>query len=135
MAQVDDMRERVDASAGSLVGQYNENEDVTTTTSFVNALDIDARGVRESVIVVHNKGSGDVTYDIIANPRPLAKIVDPTGTNDDDKGWVEIKSATAISSGAAPSISTFSNPYTRVLVRIKHVTSSTDVNIWHKGQN
>ena len=40
MAQVDTPREKIANDGGSLVGQYNENEEVATTGTFVTALDI-----------------------------------------------------------------------------------------------
>lgn len=134
MAQVDTPREKVSNDGGSLVGQYNENEEVATTGTFATALDIDSRSIRESVFIIHNNAGGDLDYQILANAKPLSSIVDPTGTNDDDKGWVTLATA-SVATTADPSIQTLSNPYTRVIVQIKHTTSTTNVDIWHRGEN
>jgi len=134
MAQVNRGREKLTNDGGSLIGLYNENEGVATTASFVTVLDVDSRTVRESVFIIHNNAAGDLDYQILANARPLESIVDPSGTNDDDKGWV-VLSSSSIATTAAPSIETLSNPYTRVIVQIKHTTLTTDVDIWHRGEN
>jgi hypothetical protein len=134
MAQVDTAREKISNDGGSLVGLYNENEEVATTSSYVTALDVDSRTIRESVFVIHNNAAGDLDWQILANPRPLGSIVDPTGTDDDDKGWVTLGSG-SVASGAAPSVQTLSNPYTRIIVQIKHTTATTNADIWHRGEN
>lgn len=134
MAQVDTPREKIANDGGSLVGQYNENEEVATTGTFATALDIDSRAIRSSVFVIHNNAGGDLDYQILANAKPLSSIVDPAGSNDDDKGWVTLATG-SVATTAAPSIQTLSNPYTRVIVQIKHTTSTTNVDIWHRGEN
>ncbi|HEC66170.1 MAG TPA: hypothetical protein ENI23_12840 [bacterium] len=119
---------------GGLYNQFDEVEDVATTSAFVTALDIDLRAVRESVVIIHNVTAGDLDYQILANARDFSNIVAPTGTNDDDKGWVSLQSA-SIASGAIPAIETLSNPYTRMVIQIKHTTATTDVSIWHRGES
>ena len=70
MAQLDTPREKIANDGGSLVGQYNENEEVATTGTFVTALDIDSRAIRSSVFVIHNNAGGDLDYQILANAKP-----------------------------------------------------------------
>jgi len=134
MVQSDRGREKLANDGGSLTGQYNENEEVATTAAFVTALDVDSRSIRESVFIIHNNAGGDLDYQILANARPLADIVAPAGTNDDDKGWV-VLSTGSIATTVAPTIETLSNPYTKVIVQIKHTSLTTNVDIWHRGEN
>lgn len=134
MAQVDTPREKIANDGGSLVGLYNENEEVATTASFATVLDIDSRTIRESVFIIHNNAAGDLDWQILANAKPYSSMVDPTGSNDDDKGWVTLGSG-SVASGAAPTVQTLSNPYTRLIVQIKHTSSTTNADIWHRGEN
>ncbi len=134
MAQVNTQREKIANDGGSLVGVYHENEEVATTCAFVTALDFDARLVRESVIVVHNNTVGDLDFQVLANARPLKSIIAPTGTNDDDDGWVVIQTG-SVATTVAPTVITFSNPWTRVIVQIKHTALTTNADIWHRGEN
>ncbi len=76
----------------------------------------------------------DLDYKILGNLRPLASIVTASGTNDDDKGWVTLVSGSIATTGA-PDVHTLSNPYTRVIVQIKHTSSTTNCDIWHRGEN
>lgn len=140
MAQVDKMRERVDASAGSLVGNYNKNIDLASTDCFVVALDIDSRGVRQSVITIFNTAAcNSIDYDIWGNPDVLCGICDITTTCDTnfDRGWVQLKGTTAQAAGVAPSVETLDNPYTRIVVRIKATVGASQgtARIWHRGEN
>ena len=123
-----------DKRTGVQYAHYDKQIDQATTSSFVTALDIDSRPIRESVIVIHNVTAGDLDYQILANAEAFDDIVDPTGTDDDDKGWVVLKSA-SIATGIAPAIETFSNPYTRVVVQIKHTTLTTNTRLWHRGED
>jgi hypothetical protein len=139
MVQVDKMREKYANDGGSLVASYNKNIDVTTTDSYAVALDIDSRGVRESVIVIHNTDpTNSIDYDVWANPD-IYPAVDITGTaaTDYDNGWVLIGAETSIAAGAVPVIETLSNPYSRVVVRIKATVASNQgvVRLWHRGEN
>ncbi len=134
MAQVDTQREKISNDGGSLIGQYNETEEVATTAAYVSVLDIDVRTIRESAFIIHNNAGGDLDYKILGNLRPLASIVTASGTNDDDKGWVTLVSGSIATTGA-PDVHTLSNPYTRVIVQIKHTSSTTNVDIWHRGEN
>ena len=124
-----------DKRTGVQYAHYDKQIDQATTSSFVTALDIDSRPIRESVIVIHNVTAGDLDYQILANAEVFDDIIDPTGTDDDDNGWIVLKASTSITSGAAPAIETFSNPYTRVVVQIKHTTATTDARIWHRGED
>ena len=111
-----------------------DSSEVATTAAFVTALDIDSRTIRSSVFVIHNNAGGDLDYQILANAKPLSSIINPAGSNDDDKGWVTLATG-SVATTAAPSIQTLSNPYTRVIVQIKHTSSTTNVDIWHRGEN
>ena len=118
----------------SMIENYAKNLSVNTTANFVNLLDIDSRGDSTGNIIIHNDAGGDLDYQILANAKPLSSIVDPAGSNDDDKGWVTLATG-SVATTAAPSIQTLSNPYTRVIVQIKHTSSTTNVDIWHRGEN
>jgi hypothetical protein len=134
MAQINTNREKIANDGGSLIGIYNENEGVATTCAFTDGLDVDARAIRESVLVIHNKTTGDLDWRVLANARPLSSIVAPTGTNDDDEGWVVIQTG-SIATTVAPTVVTFSNPWTKFIVQVKHTTLTTNVDIWHRGEN
>ena len=126
--------ERLESPQGAIFNQYDKNLGLSTTSSFVTVLTVESIPIRESVFIIHNKGAGDLDWQILGNAEDLIDIVAPTGTNDDDKGWVVLK-ASSVASGAAPSVETLSNPYTQVVVRLKHTTTTTDVDIWHRGEN
>ncbi|MBC8549025.1 MAG: hypothetical protein H8D23_05180 [Candidatus Brocadiales bacterium] len=132
MVQNDKMREKYANDGGSVVGQYNEYEEVATTSSFVTALDVDARGIREALLIIHNNAGGDLDYQVLGNIKQLEDIVDPTGTDDDDKGWVVISSASA-ATNTAPDVIALNSPYTRYVVQIKHTSLTTNVDIWFRG--
>ncbi len=119
---------------GGLYNQFDRAEDVATTATFATTLDVDIRPVRESVFIMHNVTGGDLDYQILGNAKAFNDIVDPTGTNDDDKGWVVLASA-SVASGAVPAIETLSDPYTRLVVQIKHTTATTNVSVWHRGES
>jgi len=114
---------------------HDKNLNVSTTSSFVTALDIITSSLRESTFVIHNKGAGDLDYQILGNLDVNADITLPTGTNDDDDGWIILKASTSIGTGTAPSVETLSNPYTRILIQIKYTTGTTTANLWHRGQS
>lgn len=120
---------------GGLYNQYDEVIDQATTAAFVTAIDVDSRPVRESVIVIHNVTAGDLDYKILGNARDFDTIVDPDGSNDDDKGWVEVVAETIITTGSAPDVVIVTNPYTRLIVQIKHTTATTNVSVWHRGES
>jgi len=126
--------EKLQSPQGEIYNQYDKNLGEVTTASFVTVLTVDSTPIRESVFIIHNNGSGDVDWEILGNAEHIDDIVAPTGTNDDDKGWVVLKSS-SVATGTAPSVETLSNPYTQVVVRIKHTTTTTDVDIWHRGEN
>jgi hypothetical protein len=139
MVQSDFTRERVDASNGSLVGSYSKNLDITSTDTFAIILNIDTRGVRESIFSIFNThASNSIDYDIWGNldSNPITSLTG-TADTDYDNGWVLIKTTTSQASGAAPAVETLSNPYTRVVVRIKATSGGNQgtVRIWHRGEN
>ena len=114
---------------------YNKQSGILTTSSFVNALVINCIGLRDGVIVIHNTTSGgDLDYEIIATNFPPEDITPPTGTNDDDKGWVVLTSA-SIASTIAPDKFSLSDTWTQVIVRVKHTSDSTIVVVTHRGEN
>ena len=113
--------------------QYDEIEGEATTAGFVTALTVNSIGVRESVFVIHNEVAGDLDFQILANARAPSLIVAPTGTNDDNEGWVVISTG-SIATTVAPTIVTLSNPYTQVIVQIKHSVATTDASIYHRGE-
>jgi len=117
----------------NVLDQYDEVEEVATTATFVNTLTIDSIGIRESHIIIHNNAGGDLDYEVLGNNRISTSIVAPTGTNDDDKGWV-VASSGSIATTVAPDEINISNTYTQVIVRIKHSTATTNVDIWHRGE-
>lgn len=113
---------------------YNKNLNKATTASFVTQLQVNVRGLRQSVFVIHNNGAGDLDYEILATIEESGSIVDPTGTNDDNKGWLSLKSG-SIATGIKPVKHALKDSWTRVLVRIKHTTATTNVDLRHRGQN
>ena len=114
---------------------HDKNLNVSTTATFTTALDIVTSSLRESTFVIHNKGSGDLDYQILGNLDVNSDITLPTGTDDDDAGWIVLKASTTIGTGIAPAVETLSNPYTRILIQIKHTTLTTNVNLYHRGQS
>lgn len=126
----------LDKRVRGIYTQYDKNLNVSTTASFVNQLVIDATPLRESVIIIHNNGAGDVDYEIVGTAEHPDDIVLPTGTNDDDKGWVVLLNGTgSIATGVVPLKQSFTNPWTQVVVKIKHTTTTTTVDIWSRGEN
>lgn len=119
---------------GGIYNQFDEVIDQATTSSFVIAIDIDSRAVRESVIIIHNVTGGDLDWEILGNARNFDTIVAPTGTNDDDKGWVVVASG-SIATTIAPTVTAITNPYTKLIVQIKHGTTTTNTSVWHRGES
>lgn len=118
----------------NVLDQYDEIEEVATTASFVNTLTINSVGIRESHLIIHNNAGGDLDYEVLGNNKDPADIVAPTGTNDDDKGWVEVVTPASIATTVAPDEINITNSYSQVIVRIKHTTATTNVDIWHRGE-
>lgn len=139
MVQVDKMREKYLNDGGSLVASYSKNIDVASTDAYATVLDIDARGVRESVITIFNThATNSIDYEIWAT-ADLYPNTDMTGTDDSDYdlGWVQIAAETSLAGSAAPAIETLSNPYSRVVVRIKATVGASQgtVRVFHRGEN
>lgn len=132
MPQVD-REEILSRKQGGLYEQVNNNKSVATTGTYADALDVDCRGVGESVFVIHNEGAGDLDYQILANAEDIRTIADPTGIDDDDDGWVVLGSG-SVATATAPAIETLGNPYSRIIVQIKHTTLTTNASIWHRGE-
>ena len=123
MAQVDSEEKNAIKS-----NQYSKNEAVATTGSLVNVLTVDMRALTQGNFVIHNQAAGDLDYVVLATMRDFATIVAPTGTDDDDDGWVTINSA-SIATTVAPDEINITLPYTQLVVQIKHTTLTTDVDI------
>ena len=139
MAQVDKSREKPFNDGGSLVASYSKNIDVTSTDVYVTILDIDSRAIRESVFTIFNThATNSIDYKIWANPDKYP-ITDITGTDDTDwdNGWTIIKAETALAASVTPVIETLSNPYAKVVVRVKATSAGNQgvVRIWHRGEN
>ncbi len=132
MVQVD-RTEILSRKEGGIYEQYNHNKNIATTATYATLLDIDCRAINESVFIIHNVTGGDLDYQILATAEDIRSVVDPDGTNDDDKGWVNLKT-NSIATGTAPVIETLGNPYTRIVLQIKHTTLTTDVSAWHRGE-
>jgi hypothetical protein len=140
MAQVDQPREKYMNDGGSLVGFQNKNMSVASTDAYVDILDIDCRGLRSSVITLHNThATNDVLYETWATAIDYASITALTGTDatDYDNGWVQIKAETTLTASAAPTVDTLSNPYTKLVVRIKASSAGNQGTIIaiHRGEN
>ena len=111
-----------------------EQEGLATTASFVTIIQVDPIDINRSTIVIHNSAAGDLDYQILATTRALSLIEEPTGTDDDDKGWVVLSSA-SIATTAVPKIETASfDPYTRFVVQVKHTTLTTNVSVYFTGR-
>jgi hypothetical protein len=110
-----------------------ENLGTATTAAFVSLLDIDCRNVIDGLVVIHNKTGGDLDYKILATIRDYDTVSLPTGTDDDDKGWVEQTAETVIATTAAPDQIVISNTWSRIVVQAKHTTLTTDVDVYFRG--
>ncbi len=111
-----------------------EQEGLATTSSFVTIIQVDPIDINRSTIIIHNSAAGDLDWQILGTTRALSLIEEPTGTDDDDKGWVTIVSG-SISTTVAPTIETQSeDPYTRYVVQVKHTTLTTTANVWFTGR-
>lgn len=126
--------EKLQSPQGEIYNQYDKNLGTATTASFVTVLTVDSTAIRESVFVIHSRTGGDLDYEILGNAEHLDDITAPTGTDDDDDGWVNLASA-SIATTVAPDVVAITNPYTQVVVRIKHTTATTDVDVYHRGEN
>lgn len=126
--------EKLQSPQGEIYNQYDKNLGTATTGSFVTVLTVDSTAIRESVFVIHNRTAGDLDYEILGNAEHLDDITAPTGTDDDDDGWVTLASA-SIATTVAPDVVPITNPYTQIVVRIKHTTATTDVDVYHRGEN
>jgi len=116
----------------SITSILAKNINVATTAAFVTNLDVDARLIRDGELFIHNVTAGDLDYQVLVTTEDYDAVVLPTGTNDDDKGWV-VHSSASIASAAAIAEITFAKTYTRIIVQIKHTTATTDVNVWFNG--
>jgi len=128
MAQVDNNTGTTD----QIVEILAENEEVATTASFVTCLDVDARRVRDGELIIHNNAGGDLDYQVLATVKDFDTVSDPTGTDDDDKGWIVHTSASQATT-AAPDEITIAKTYSRLIVQIKHTTLTTNVDVWFRG--
>lgn len=126
--------EKLQSPQGEIYNQYDKNLGTATTGSFVIVLTVDSTPIRESVFIIHNRAAGDLDYEILGNSDHIDDITAPSGTDDDDKGWVVLATG-SIATTVAPTIETLSNPYTQVVVRVKHTTTTTTADIWHRGEN
>ena len=122
------------SSQGGIYNQYDKDLNRTTTSSFVTALTVNCKPIRDSVIVIHNNGAGDLDWQILANANRLSEIIAPTGTDDDDDGWI-VTDTGSIAGDASPDVIIFSNPWTQIVFQVKHTTITTEVDIWHRGEN
>lgn len=113
--------------------QYDEALDATTTSSYVNTLTINSIGVSNSTITIHNNGLGDLDYELLATVRNPTDIVAPTGTDDDDEGWIELVAEVQLAADAEIDEIIVVNRYTQIVVRTKHTTLATEVDILHRG--
>lgn len=139
MAQENFPREKYQNDGGTLVASRSRNIDVTSTDSYVSILDVDSRGVRESVFTIFNThATNSIDYKIWANADVFnSPAITGTDDTDWDNGWVVIKAETALAASVIPVIETLSNPYSRVVVRIKATSGGNQgvVRIWHRGEN
>jgi hypothetical protein len=110
---------------------YKHDEAIATTASFVNVIDeTDYEDIESSTIIIHNQAAGDLDYEILAAIKNGADT--PDGTNDDDKGYIVLTSG-SIATTVAPVKLNISDVYSRVVVRVKHTTTTTTARVWFKG--
>lgn len=114
--------------------EYDETLAQATTSGFLSAIDINVRDIDESLFLIHNSAAGDLSYDILGTIRYPNIQVTPTGTDDDNKGWKSLNSGT-IASGAVPAVFALTNPYSRIVILIKHVSATTNVDVYYRGIN
>ena len=139
MVQVDKSREKYLNDGGSLVASYSKNLAITTTDSYVTILDIDSRGVRESIISIYNSHATNSIDYIVYGCVDLYPNADITGTAATDyaNGWVILKDTTALAGLAVPVIETLTNPYARVVVQVRATVGASQgtVSAYHRGEN
>ena len=81
----------------------------------------------KSNITIHNQAAGDLDWEILATTKNGSAA--PTGTDDDDKGYVTVASG-SIATTAALVETEITKKYARVVVRAKHTTTTTTARIW-----
>ena len=113
---------------------FSKNKGVDTTSSFVTILEVTVRGIRNGAFIIHNQGVGDLDFKILGTLEHPSDIVDPTGTNDDDKGWI-VLTTSSIATTIKPSIFSLSDSYTKIIIQIKHTTATTKVDVYYRGEN
>ena len=91
-------------------------------------------GLSTATITIHNLGAGDVIWDIYGTFRDTPTIVAFSGTDDDDEGWV-LDSSGTIATGAAPTVTCITKPYTQIVTRLSHMCCATTVDTWFKGSS
>lgn len=131
MAESDEIQEK----NAFVFGLHKNNLAVSTTASLVNVLTVNLQAVKVgSQVLIHNQGAGDLDYVVLGTYANSALIVAPTGTNDDDDGWVSIAAASIATAGAVADIA-ISKAFSQIVVRIKHTTLTTPVDVWFRGTN
>jgi hypothetical protein len=140
MAQEDQRREKITNDGSSISGLHNRNVGVASTDAYADVLDIDCRNVRTSVFTLYNKhATSNILYEIWATAEWMPNQTNLTGTDatDYDNGWVQIKAETTLTASAAPTIESLSNPYNRVVVRIKAASPGNQgtLDIYHRGES
>jgi len=110
-----------------------ENRAYPNTASYTTILDIDNRNVVDGLFIIHNSAAGDCTYKILATIRDYDTVVLPTGTDDDDKGWIVHTAETVAATTTAPDEIVIANTYSRIIVQVKYVTTTTNVDAYFRG--
>lgn len=134
---------RLDKVGGSLWEQYDFDESVTLSTSYTNALDIDSRLVRSSIITFNNPSGTDTDYKIFGTAKK-----NPDTSNMDSDEWINLISVIDGATGTTYDHTasrpldagkriyvTFGNPYKRVVVQMKADSGTPTVKLWHRGEN
>lgn len=111
--------------------QYDSDDAFTPGDSYSAALKVNAKLVRDGAFVIKNTGSNSITY------RILGSLAKDQPTNNTHDSWVTIKSDTALASGSASALESYSAEYAWIWLEIKNTTGgqANTAKVWHRGQN
>lgn len=139
MAQTTD-RNQINNRAGSLYEQLDYDEAFCTSCSYANALVIDSREVKESVIALKNDDCCiDMDYKIYGSIKPGANQCCICA--DEWFNLISISgccaychcSSTALDA-TVRAVETFSNPWRWVIVQVKADSGTPTAKLWHRGE-
>ena len=130
MAQKKD-KLRVLADGNGIHEQIDYDEDGVNSSggSYVIALKIDTRQLREGSIILKNTGANSIYYNIIASNAKSEP------SNDSDASWATLRGDTSLAASTGEAIETWSGKYRFIWVRIKDNAGVGTLKVWHRGTN